>query len=170
VVPRAEVARIVAGLDVATQRTRGKVFSLAVFLSVVTTPMVPPLLVWSFHGGSGVRGTTSDGKEPLEIAIQLRNQEWAEFLLQRIAQALRSEKFFVTPVAEDHPVFQVRKDNIVFTIRLEHQRVVISVLPAHAGIARQLLSVVLKGLDSILESVRMARSAPELWTLSAADA
>ncbi len=75
----------------------------------------------------------------------------------------------MSPVAEDYPVFQVRKDNIVFSIRLEHQRVVISVLPAHAEIVRQLLSVELKELYSMLESVRTARSARELWTLSAAD-
>ncbi len=87
-VPRGEVALIIAGLAVATQSTDAKVFSLAMLMTVVTTLVVPPWLVWSFQGGVGVRGTSVAGKEPLEIAIQLRNQDWAEFLLQRIAKAV----------------------------------------------------------------------------------
>ena len=161
-VPRGEVALIIAGAAVATRSAGPEVFGLAVLMTVITTLVAPPLLVASFRGGPGLNVAHREGQETVELEVQLCLPELASFLFQRMADSLRSEEFFVTPVSEDPPVYQVRKDAMVFTLRQEDRSVVLSTPARHADIGRLLFLEELVQLQSMMDSLRQIQGTRHL--------
>ena len=58
--PRGEVALIVAGIGLASGVIGRDVFAVAIVMTVITTVMAPLLLVRAFRGGSGLRSPEID--------------------------------------------------------------------------------------------------------------
>src|SRR5690606_10304341 len=70
--PRGEVALIVAGVGLASGVVGDSVFGVAVLMTVVTTLMAPPLLVWSFRDPRpGVRRFEAPPAEGMEYAVEV---------------------------------------------------------------------------------------------------
>ena len=63
--PRGEVALIVAGIGLTSGVIERDVFGVAIVMTVVTTVLAPILLVPAFRGGSGLRaGEDDEGEDP----------------------------------------------------------------------------------------------------------
>ena len=58
--PRGEVALIVAGIGLASGVIGRDVFGVAIVMTVVTTVLAPLLLIRAFRGGSGLRSDEKD--------------------------------------------------------------------------------------------------------------
>ena len=79
--PRGEVALIVAGIGLAAGIIDQGVFGVAIMMTVVTTMLAPPLLVKSFEGGTGIRKEmTGVGEdiETIELEFPSRDISWQD--------------------------------------------------------------------------------------------
>jgi Na+:H+ antiporter len=78
--PRGEVALIVAGVGLTQQVIQSDMFGVAIMMTLITTVLAPPILVKLFEGGSGVRGA-------VEPTVAHREVVWAskEFMPVRLA-------------------------------------------------------------------------------------
>ncbi len=161
-VPRGEVALIIAGTGLAAGVISPPIFGLTLVMIIISTITPPPLLIRSFAGGPGLRQTGRPVEKQQEIVLDLTHPDLADLLLRRIARLFRQEEFFVTPISEDPPVYQVRKDEMVFTLRLEDARVVLSAPARHADVARFVLLEEVLDIKNIADSLKSSATAESL--------
>jgi Kef-type K+ transport system membrane component KefB len=161
--PRGEVALIVAGIGLAGGVIGPEMFGVAIMMTVITTMMAPPLLVKSFEGGSGLRKEMDSGEEDIEvIRLEFPSRDITEFLLNRFVRALQNEEFFVHHLHTDQPTYRVLKDDIAFTLIEEDTALVINVPHANQHIARMILLEELLSLSDLLESTKQMDSVDEM--------
>lgn len=153
--PRGEVALIVAGIGLASGVIDQGIFGVAIMMTVATTMLAPPLLVKSFQGGSGLRKEMDAGSEEIEtIELEFPSQDITEFLANRFVRALRDEEFYVHRLHHGTPTYQVRKDNIIFVLVEDGNTLRISSPAEHQHIARLMLAEELLSLSDLLEATQ----------------
>jgi len=161
--PRGEVALIVAGIGLAGGIIDQGIFGVAIMMTVVTTMLAPPLLVKSFEGGSGVRKEVAGAEEDVEsIELEFPSHDIAEFLLSRFVRALQSEEFFVHHLHTDQPTYRVLKDDIAFTLTQDANRLVVNVPRINQHVARMILLEELLSLSDLLESTKQMKGLDEM--------
>ncbi len=161
--PRGEVALIVAGIGLAGGVIDQGIFGVAIMMTVVTTMLAPPLLVKSFEGGSGLRKELEGGHEDIVvIELEFPSHDISEFLRNRFVRALQQEEFFVHHLHTDQPTYRVLKDDIAFTIIEDDNKLVINVPAANQAIARMVLLEELLALTDLLESTKRMKNIDEM--------
>jgi Kef-type K+ transport system membrane component KefB len=161
--PRGEVALIVAGIGLASGIIDQGIFGVAIMMTVVTTMLAPPLLVKSFEGGSGLRTEMVGGAEDIEvIELELPSHDIAEFLIDRFVRALQQEEFFVYHLHTDQPTFQIRKDDIAFTLIQDDNKLQVNVPSANQHVARMILLEEVLSLSDLLESTKKMKGLDEM--------
>lgn len=163
--PRGEVALIVAGLGLSAGMIDQPIFGVAIMMTVITTLLAPPLLVRSFRGGSGVRKEIRGGSEQVEtMDLDFPSSDIAEFLLNRFVRALRNEEFFVHRLHHDTPTYQIRKDNIFFVAVQDGGTLRINVPAEHQQIARLMLAEELLSLSDLMQATRKMDDLQQMGT------
>jgi len=161
--PRGEVALIVAGIGLAGGVIDQGIFGVAIMMTVVTTMLAPPLLVKSFGGGSGLRKEMVGGSGDIEtIELEFPSRDITEFLLNRFVRALQDEEFFVHRLHTDTPTYQIRKDDIAFMLILDGAKLQVNVPAAQQAIARMILLEELLSLSDLLESSKQMKGLDEM--------
>lgn len=161
--PRGEVALIVAGIGLANGIIDHGIFGVAIMMTVITTMLAPPLLVKSFEGGTGLRKEIDAGLEDIEtIELEMPSNDITEFLMNRFVTALQREEFFVHFLHMDKPTYQVRKDDIMFTLVQDKCRLLVNVPSANQYVARMILLEELLSLSDLLEASRKMKGVDEM--------
>jgi len=161
--PRGEVALIVAGIGLAAGVIDQGIFGVAIMMTVVTTMLAPPLLVKSFEGGSGIRKEMAGGAENIEvIELDFPSHDIAEFLLHRYIHAVQQEEFFVHNLHTEQPTYQVRKDDMAFTLIQDDNKLQLNVPTNSQYVARMILLEELLSLSDLLESTKKMKGLDEM--------
>jgi Kef-type K+ transport system membrane component KefB len=160
-IPRGEVALVIASIGLASGAVSKEVFSVAVIMTVLTTLLTPAAIARAFHGGSGVReGRVRE--ENLElIRLDLPGEDLAGLIAERLAQAFRNEEFFVSLMERSPLVYQIRKEKIVFTLRVEGLSVLLTSDRQYTHIARFILLeevLLFKTLSADLQKISDSRT------------
>lgn len=136
-VPRGEVALIVAGIGLSTGSIEHDVFGAAVMMTLLTTLLAPPLLAHSFTNKPGVKHRPEAAMEEIKhIALDFPSTDIASFMFSRLAQAFRNEEFFVYRLGPDVQTYQIRKDDMVFTLAQEGDAIQLSAPAKYEHVAR----------------------------------
>jgi len=117
-VPRGEVALIIAGIGLASGALTAEVFAAAIVMTAATTMVAPPMLVLSFRSGrSGVRRPVAarDG-QATSVRFDFPSIETADFLIQKLSKVFDSEGFFVHRLSHDRGLYQMRKDTTIIDL------------------------------------------------------
>lgn len=153
--PRGEVALIIAGIGFSAGVIDQGIFGVAILMTVLTTMLAPPLLVRSFRTGSGVRHETDAGRSELKtIDLDFPSTDITEFVLNRYVRALQREEFFVHRLHTDQATYNIRKDDIVFTLMQKEDRLTLSVPQEHLYIANMILLEELLSLTDLLDAAK----------------
>jgi len=157
--PRGEVALIVAGIGLSSQAIGQEVFGIAILMTLLTTMISPPLLVQSFNGGSGLKNPVAEEENEEEIfTLDFPSSDIAEFLMQRLVRAFQREDFFVNRLHMELEVYQVRKDDLSFSLTHEEKQIVISVPSDQQHIARLMVYEEVLSLSDLLEASKNMKS------------
>ncbi len=161
--PRGEVALIVAGIGLSSGIIDQGIFGVSIMMTVITTMLAPPLLVKSFEGGSGLRKEMDDGSEDIEtIEIEFPSHDITEFLLSRLVRALQQEEFYVHHLHTEKRTYRVLKDDIAFTLIEDENKLIINVPKANQYVARMILLEELLSLSDLLESTKQMKDVDEM--------
>ena len=161
--PRGEVALIVAGIGLASGIIDQGIFGISIMMTVITTMLAPPLLVKSFEGGSGLRREMVGFSEDVEtIELEFPSRDITEFLLDRFVRALQAEEFFVHNLHTDQPTYRVLKDDIAFTLMQDSTKLIVNVPAAYEHVARMILLEELLSLSDLLESTKQMKGLDEM--------
>jgi Kef-type K+ transport system membrane component KefB len=150
--PRGEVALIVAGIGLTSGAIGQDVFGIAILMTLVTTLLGPMLLAGSFENpASGLRKPGDAAKaESKEIVLSFPSPDMADFMRARIVRAFRQEEFYVYRLAPATPPSPLRKDEMFFTLEGEGDTVVLRVTAQYEALARLVVVEEMLALRSML--------------------
>ncbi len=121
-VPRGEVALVIAGIGLTSGAITQDIFGVAILMTVVTTLLGPSLLSASFENqASGLRKPAPDtGRiQRRIIRIPFASMDLAEFMLAQMVRAFRREEHYVHHLTPEDNVYHVRKDDKLFIMERE---------------------------------------------------
>jgi len=151
--------KIVAGVGLSSQAIGQDVFGVSILMTLLTTMIAPPLLVRSFRGESGLKENVQEAEEQEEtFALEFPSPDIAEFLLQRLVRAFQHEEFFVNRLHLEMEAYQVRKDELSFTLMRKEGEISISVPSDQQHIARLMVFEELLSLSDLLEASKNMKS------------
>ena len=116
--PRGEVALIVAGIGLTTGAITQDIFGIAILMTVITTLLGPPLLASSFENNvSGLRHPLDPAHTQSRIIrIPFPATDMAEFMLAQMVRAFRREEHYVYRLSREGDTYHVRKDDKLFIL------------------------------------------------------
>lgn len=157
--PRGEVALIVAGIGLSSQAIGQDIFGVAILMTILTTMIAPPMLVRSFRGESGLKDHVQATEEKEEtFTLEFPSEDIAEFLMQRLVRAFQREEFFVNHLHMEIEAWQVRKDDLSFTLTREDGTISVSVPADQQHVARLMIFEELLSLSDLLEASKNMKS------------
>ena len=120
-VPRGEVALIIAGIGVSSGLLSESVFGIAMIMTLGTTILAPPVL--SALLKSPKKGLRKSGSqtERMETIVDLQTPEFAELLLSHFLAGMEKEGFFVNRLDHEEEFYQIRKDNVFISLSVNSE-------------------------------------------------
>jgi len=115
-VPRGEVALIIAGIGIAGGILDDRLFGVAILMTLITTLLPPPVL--SSLLKSPKRGTRQEmkGDSRVETRFDFPSEEMVEYALNKIISSFEAEDFYVHEWDVGHKAFQIRKEEVFITL------------------------------------------------------
>lgn len=154
-VPRGEVALIVAGIGLGSGLLSQEVFGVAVMMTLLTTLLAPPLLVWAFNlPGVGVRSTQRQPDALPVVRYTFPSPELATLLLNELVEGLRHEGFFVNALNLSAGLYQVRKDNMVLSITRQSNEIAFECHANEIPMVQIAMTEVVAGMEQTLRELR----------------
>jgi fructose-specific phosphotransferase system IIA component len=115
-VPRGEVALIIAGIGLASGVLNNQFFSVIILMTLFTTLFAPGLLSFSLNiPGSGTQKPVKD-ETSVPLDWDFGSEGIAGLVINTLLQDLKDENFYVQTMNKDEGLSQARKDNISFSI------------------------------------------------------
>ena len=135
-IPRGEVALIIAGIGVSTM-VNGKpiltqeVFGIGILMTLITTIVAPPMLVGLFNlSGDGMRNKRkNDAETSHPFSFTLPNAEVAELMLKRMVEVFQRDGFFAYYLNPQDHIWSVQMDNFEISMRRECKKIVFETTP-----------------------------------------
>ena len=115
-VPRGEVALIMAGIGIAAGILTPAQFGVAVFMTLMTTLIPPPILTVLLKKETRGTRTEMKGSSTVVNKFTFPSAEMKQLALVKVVEALREEGFYLHDMELDHHVYQIRKDEVFLTI------------------------------------------------------
>lgn len=115
-IPRGEVALIIAGIGMAGGFIDKDIFGMAIMMTLLTTIIPPPILTSLFKNPK--RGTRKEAKgvDTTVTVFDFSSLEMANLARTKIIDSFQDEGFYTQIFDMEHPVFQIRKDDVFLTL------------------------------------------------------
>jgi fructose-specific phosphotransferase system IIA component len=115
-VPRGEVALIIAGIGVSWGILNNQLFSIIILMTLVTTLAAPPLINMALRiPGSGTK-KDGMGEDSASASWEFYSDAIASIVMDTLLNNLKAEGFFVQMLNIDEGISQARKGDIVLSI------------------------------------------------------
>jgi Kef-type K+ transport system membrane component KefB len=153
--PRGEVALIVAGIGLSAGLVDQKIFGVAILMTLITTVVAPMVMVKIFDNRSGLQKKPKrEGAQVKPISLELPNQDIAEFLMGRIVQMFQDEECYVHQVIPGELIYQIRKDDMLITAKYEKSVLTLKCGEMEREFARLVLLEALANLVNTFDALR----------------
>ncbi|GHV95618.1 sodium:proton antiporter [Spirochaetia bacterium] len=153
-VPRGEVALIIAGIGLASGVLSNQLFSVIILMTLVTTLAAPPLLNAALRiPGPGTRKPVKD-EDSAQAVWEFENDEIADLVVDILLKDLRAEGFYVQMMNIDEGLSQARKDDIALSITEEESAVTIETLKTDMPFVKNAVYEVILGLADTIQKLK----------------
>lgn len=168
--PRGEVALIIAGIGLAAGLLSPQVFGVGVLMTLVTTLIAPPVLVMLFSSSrSGLRHPVSQN-ESKPVVFRFPSEDTAELLTSKLLQAFGDEGFFVHSLDHSSKLFQLLKDNVTIRFKRVGGDIIFDCEPAQHTFVSTAMIEVLAEFERTISELRRPLDAGSIVRNAAADA
>ena len=153
-VPRGEVALIIAGIGLSAGILTDKIFGISILMTLITTVIAPPMLVLLFKNpASGLKNPPPDSEDE-QIEFSLPSTQIASFLLSKLTEAFEAENFFVHAISYRDKIYQLRKDDIIIGFAQKGSQIIFDCSKAHVPFVSTAMMEVLAEFESTLKELR----------------
>jgi len=120
-IPRGEVALIIAGIGLATRAVDQAVFGVVVFMTVATTIIAPMFLVPAFaRGGRGFGPPRTAAGEPLKFDLEVP-ADLLDLFMRHLMTALRERGFIIVASSAEEHFYELRREGELMTVATRRQ-------------------------------------------------
>ena len=124
-VPRCEVALIIAGIGLSSGIIPTSAFSVVVIMIILSTLIAPSIFSRMIESeGEVMRKPTKLKSDQKHITYDFPNRETAELLLNKIIDAFKSEGFFVHLLHIRRHLYGIRKEDSFITMRFTPEKII----------------------------------------------
>jgi fructose-specific phosphotransferase system IIA component len=153
-VPRGEVALIIAGIGLASGVLDNQLFGVIILMTLITTLAAPPLLSFSLKiPGFGTRRPVKSDDSATGI-WEFYSDEIADIVVDTLLKDLRSEGFYVQMMNIDEGISQARKDDIALSITEEESVVTIETSKADMPFVKTSVYEVILRLNDAMQKLK----------------
>ncbi|MCD4780753.1 MAG: cation:proton antiporter [Candidatus Omnitrophica bacterium] len=154
-VPRGEVALIIAGIALSTGVIPHDIFSVAVIMTFITTLVTPPVLSRLVASDKPVlKKAQAKKKEYTEIRYSMPNRDTAELVLNKLINAFENEGFYVHRLEMDRTVFQIRKNETFITLRYSAEEFVFESVISESSYVHTLFYEIITDLEMAMKNLQ----------------
>lgn len=151
-VPRGEVALIIAGIGLSANIIPHDIFSISVIMTLVTTIITPPILAAMLNSKKPVLRKDQQVKsEHAEILYTMPNPETAGLILGKVIEAFERENFYVHLTEVPDKLYRIRKDDIFITLKYTPESLAFYCHAKDASFVHTLFYEVLTELEYIIK-------------------
>ncbi len=115
--PRGEVALIVAGIGLSAGVVGPEVFGVGVLMTLATTVIAPPVLLALLKGDAPALRNPAPASTEEPMRFSFPSEDAVEILTSKIIDAFEDDGFFVHALDRSVGIFQMRKDDSSVTMR-----------------------------------------------------
>ena len=153
-VPRGEVALVIAGLGLSSGYLTQELFGIGILMTLVTTVVAPPALVGLFAPkAKGVRHPKQAEDNAREICFELGSEDVARLMLERLVGEFREEGFFTTLLSREDSIWEFAMDDMEITIRRDECNICVSCTPAEEAIVMTAWMEVASAMNDLARSI-----------------
>ncbi|MBU1121761.1 MAG: cation:proton antiporter [Candidatus Omnitrophota bacterium] len=154
-IPRGEVALIIAGIGLSAGFLQHEAFSVAIVMTFITTLFTPPLLAKMFDSDkSGLRREKPVGKEYKQIVYSMPNPETAKLILGNVIMDFEGEGFFVHLLGMEQNLYQIRKKHTFITMKASTEKIEFDCLAKDEIFIHTLFYEVLADLEHTMKQLK----------------
>ncbi|MFA6357883.1 MAG: cation:proton antiporter [Candidatus Omnitrophota bacterium] len=155
-IPRGEVALIIAGIGLSANIIPRDIFSISVMMTLITTLVTPPFLAKLFAlDGTGLRKKLKIRLEQTEIQYSMPNLETSELILIRVIEAFKRENFYIYLTEVPEKIYQIRKDQTFIVLKYTPQSLIFSCSAGDSSFIQTLFYDVLVDLEYIIKHLEV---------------
>jgi fructose-specific phosphotransferase system IIA component len=153
-VPRGEVALIIAVIGLAAGVLDNQIFGVVILMTLITTLIAPPLLSVSLKiPGPGTRKMVKND-DIVTMNWDFHSDEIADLVIDTLLKNLKAEGFYVQMMNIDEGLSQARKDDISLSITEEENKVTIETAKIDMPFVKTAVYEVLLGLSNSIEALK----------------
>ena len=166
-IPRGEVALIIAGLGLSNGYLTQEIFGIGIMMTLITTVVAPPMLVGLFNiKRDGIRGTrkaNSEGSRP--FSFQLSSVSVAKLMAERLVKAFEREGFFTHLLNADENIWAIQMDDFEISMRREGDTIRFECTPDEEALVMTAWMEVVGEIRDIAKSIEKPVRRDDLETL-----
>jgi len=129
-VPRGEVALIIAGIGLSSKFLTQEIFGIGILMTLVTTVVAPPALVALFKPkAKGVRHPKASHIESREICFEMETANVADYVTTKLVAEFRDEGFYTSLLSKEDNIWEIAMDDMEISVRCDDKRILIQCTP-----------------------------------------
>jgi fructose-specific phosphotransferase system IIA component len=153
-VPRGEVALIIAGIGLASGILDNQLFAVIILMTLITTLAAPPLLsIFLKKSGSGTKKPVK-GDDSASAVWEFPSAEIAGMVLDTLLKDLKAEGFYVQMMNMDEDLSQARKGDISLSIIKQESAVTIETSQVDMPFIKTAVYEVILGLHDTIQKLK----------------
>ncbi|MBR2837741.1 MAG: cation:proton antiporter [Kiritimatiellae bacterium] len=134
-VPRGEVALIIAGLGLSSGYLTQEIFGIGILMTLVTTVIAPPALVGLFAPKRrGVKRPKPSHDGSRRVTFELATMPVADLMLTKLVAEFREEGFFTSLLSKEDSIWVVAMDDMEISVRRSCSTIQFECTPAEEAI------------------------------------
>ena len=153
-VPRGEVALIVAGIGLSLRIIPHDIFTISVLMTFVTTLITPSILEKLIDTDKPMLVKKVPSKiEHKEIYYEMPNPETAELILNKVITAFDNEGFYIHMMKIPEFFYQIRKNETFITLKFTPEKLLFTCQPQDASFVHTLFYEVIGEFENIIKNL-----------------
>lgn len=154
-IPRGEVALIIAGIGISGGFIDQKIFGVSVLMTLLTTLSAPPILISTFTIPG--KGTKKEVKvsEITKFKLSFASNELSLLMLQNIVSFFEEEHYYVSILSPEDEIYQMRKEKYVITVDRQGKDIIVSYKKDDEGIILASLIEVFANVEKMLKGLKL---------------
>ncbi|MCK5015157.1 MAG: cation:proton antiporter [Candidatus Omnitrophica bacterium] len=162
-IPRGEVALIIAGIGLSAGLINDEIFSVALITTFVTILITPPILDKLLDSPKPVLRKEPPVKKELKtIRFAMPNQETAELLLRKVLEVFEGEGFFIHSMGRGSRIFNIRKNRSFITFTYTPQEFIFDCLVQDAAFIHTLFYEVIADVEQYMKHLQSFSETEEI--------
>jgi Kef-type K+ transport system membrane component KefB/mannitol/fructose-specific phosphotransferase system IIA component (Ntr-type) len=153
-VPRGEVALIIAGIGLASGILDNQLFAVIILMTLVTTLAAPPLLSLFLKNSRPGTKKPVKGDDSAAAVWEFHSPEIADMVIDTLLKDLKTEGFYVQMMNMDEGLSQARKGDMVLSITKQESALTIETSQVDMPLVKTAVYEVILGLHDTIQKLK----------------